>query len=149
MSKYTYVSENARQRGSAFSTGTFDGISQWDTVESGGEERFSAAIPLAKHTEVKIMESFKNTQERRILSYMEEYGSITQTEAFFDLGVMRLASRISSLRKQGYKIESTLEKVKNRYGESCRIKRYRLSDDARSKECNTDKKTDIPVGMGK
>ena len=95
------------------------------------------------------MESFKNTQERRILSYMEEYGSITQTEAFFDLGVMRLASRISSLRKQGYKIESTLEKVKNRYGESCRIKRYSLSDDARSKECNTDKKTDIPVGMEK
>ena len=95
------------------------------------------------------MESFKNTQERRILSYMEEYGSITQTEAFFDLGVMRLASRISSLRKQGYKIESTLEKVKNRYGESCHIKRYRLSDGARSKECNTDKKTDIPVGMEK
>ena len=97
-------------------------------VESGGEVRFSAAIPRSKHTEVKIMESFKNTQERRILSYMEEYGSITQTEAFFDLGVMRLASRISSLRKQGYKIESTLEKVKNRYGESCHIKRYRLSD---------------------
>ena len=74
------------------------------------------------------MESFKNTQEQRFLSYMKDYGSITQTEAFFDLGVMRLASRISSLRKQGYKIESTLEKVKNRYGESCHIKRYRLSD---------------------
>ena len=98
-------------------------------VESGGEERSSAAIPLAKHTEVKIMESFKNTQEQRIISYMEEFGSITQMEAFFDLGVMRLASRISSLRKQGYKIESTLEKVKNRYGESCHIKRYRLSDE--------------------
>ena len=95
------------------------------------------------------MESFKNTQEQRVLSYMKDYGSITQTEAFFDLGVMRLASRISSLRKQGYKIESTLEKVKNRYGEACHIKRYRLSDDARSKECNTDKKTDIPVGMDK
>ena len=95
------------------------------------------------------MESFKNTQEQRILSYMEEFGSITQTEAFFDLGVMRLASRISSLRKQGYGIESSLEKVKNRYGEACYIKRYRLSDDARSKECNTDKKTDIPVGMEK
>ena len=73
------------------------------------------------------MESFKNTQEQRI-SYMEEFGSITQMEAFFGLGVMRLASRISSLRKQGYKIESTLEKVKNRYGEACYIKRYRLSD---------------------
>ena len=74
------------------------------------------------------MESFKNTQEQRILSYMEEFGSITQMEAFFDLGVMRLASRISSLRKHGYGIESSLEKVKNRYGEACYIKRYRLSD---------------------
>ena len=128
MSKYTYVSDNARQSGSAFVTSAFDGISQWNTVESGGEERFSAAIPRSKHTEVKIMESFKNTQEQRVLSYMKDYGSITQTEAFFDLGVMRLASRISSLRKQGYGIESSLEKVKNRYGEACYIKRYRLSD---------------------
>lgn len=149
MSKYTYVSDNARQSGSVFATSTFVEIIQWETVESGGEVRFSAGIPRPKHTEVKIMESFKNTQEQRVLSYMKDYGSITQTEAFFDLGVMRLASRISSLRKQGYKIESTLEKVKNRYGESCHIKRYRLSDDARSKECNTDKKTDIPVGMEK
>lgn len=113
--------------------------------KSGSPPQSSKAI----HTEVKIMESFKNTQEQRILSYMEEFGSITQMEAFFDLGVMRLASRISSLRKQGYGIESSLEKVKNRYGEACHIKRYRLSDDARSKECNTDKKTDIPVGMEK
>ena len=37
------------------------------------------------------MESFKNTQEQRVLSYMKEYGSITQTEAFFDLGMGSLA----------------------------------------------------------
>ena len=72
------------------------------------------------------MESFKNTQEQRVLSYMKDYGSITQTEAFFDLDVMRLASSISSLRKQGYKIESSLEKVKNRYGDAGHINRKRM-----------------------
>lgn len=68
----------------------------------------------------------KKTQTERILDYMREFGSITQLEALKDLGVMRLASRISDLRRQGYKIISTTERVKNRYGETCRIKCYKL-----------------------
>ena len=68
----------------------------------------------------------KATQEERILDYMEQFGSITQIQALQDLGVMRLASRISSLRKQGYPIKSEVQAVKNRYGETCHIKRYEL-----------------------
>ena len=69
----------------------------------------------------------KKTQAERVLSYMEEFGSITQFQAFSDLGVMRLASRISDLKKLGYPIISNLEAVKNRYDEVCYIKRYSLA----------------------
>jgi hypothetical protein len=58
-----------------------------------------------------------------VLDYIEQFGSITQLEAL-NLGVMRLASRISDLKKQGYPIISEVETVKNRFEETCRIKRY-------------------------
>ena len=69
----------------------------------------------------------KATQAERILDYIEEFGSITQLDALRDLGVMRLASRISDLKKQGVPIKSDVEAVKNRYGETCHIKRYSLA----------------------
>lgn len=75
-----------------------------------------------------MSEHSKPTQNERILSYINEFGSITQLEALRDLGVMRLASRISDLRKQGYSIISKVEAVENRYGEKCRIKRYSLEE---------------------
>ena len=72
----------------------------------------------------------KPTQNERILDYIEQFGSITQIEALQDLGIMRLASRVSDLKKQGYNIISKTEAVKNRYGESCHIKRYSLGEGA-------------------
>lgn len=70
----------------------------------------------------------KPTQNERILRYINDFGSITQLDALNDLGVMRLESRISDLRKQGYPIESKVEAVKNRYGENCYIKRYSIRE---------------------
>lgn len=55
------------------------------------------------------------TQTERVLEYIDEFGSITQLEALRDLGVMRLASRISDIKA-----------VQNRFGEPCYIKRYSL-----------------------
>lgn len=69
------------------------------------------------------------TQNYRIVEYMQEFGSITQLDALRDLGVMRLASRISDLKKNGYPIKSEFETVKNRFDEPCQIKRYRLMED--------------------
>lgn len=69
------------------------------------------------------------TQSMRILNYMREHGSITQDDATKKLGVMRLASRISELKKNGYVIHSKMVRVKNRYGETCRVKRYSLYGD--------------------
>lgn len=68
----------------------------------------------------------KPTQAARILDYMEQFGSITQFEAIRDLGVMRLASRISELRKKGVLIEDKMITVKNRFEEKCRVKQYSL-----------------------
>lgn len=70
----------------------------------------------------------KPTQNERILDYIAEFGSITQLDALRELGVMRLASRISDLRRQGYKIISTTDTVKNRFGEKCYIKRYTFGE---------------------
>lgn len=69
----------------------------------------------------------KVTQAQRVLDYMDEFGSITQFEAFKDLGIMRLASRISDLKKLGYPIKSETVAVKNRYQEDCYIKKYSLA----------------------
>jgi hypothetical protein len=69
----------------------------------------------------------KATQAQRVLDYIDQFGSITQLEALRDLGVMRLASRISDLKKQGYPIQSDMETVQNRFGENCYIKRYSLA----------------------
>lgn len=68
----------------------------------------------------------KATQAERVLKYIHDFGSITQLEALNDLGVMRLASRISDLKKDGYPITGKVEAVKNRYGENCYVKRYSL-----------------------
>lgn len=66
----------------------------------------------------------KMTQAQKVLEYIRQFGSITQLEALRDLGVMRLASRVSDLRKQGYNIVGKREAVENRYEEVTYIKRY-------------------------
>lgn len=72
----------------------------------------------------------KTTQAQRVLDYMIEFNGITQLEALRDIGCMRLASRISDLRRQGHDITSERVAVKNRYGETSYIKRYRLGAQA-------------------
>ena len=68
----------------------------------------------------------KPTQAERVLAYIERFGSITQYEALQDLGVMRLASRISDLKKMGYPIKGEIITVRNRFEEDCYVKRYSL-----------------------
>ena len=68
----------------------------------------------------------KPTQNDRILNYMKQFGGITQLEAIVDLGVLRLASRISDMKRQGINIKSETIAVMNRYGEKCHVKRYSL-----------------------
>lgn len=66
------------------------------------------------------------TQCERVERHMRDYGSITALEAMREYGIMRLASRISDLRKQGVVIESSMKSVRNRYGEKTHYAVYTL-----------------------
>jgi len=66
----------------------------------------------------------KLSQCERILKYIEEKGSITQLDALREFGCMRLASRISDLKRQGVPVKRTMETAKNRYGEQISYARY-------------------------
>lgn len=77
----------------------------------------------------------KPTQNVRILKYIENYGSITQFQALADLGIMRLASRISDLRRLGHPIVSEFVEVKNRFGEKCKVKQYRIGKENEDGRC--------------
>ena len=67
-------------------------------------------------------------QRSRVLDYMGTRGGITQIDALKDIGVMRLASRISELKKRGWRIGWEWQKGRNRYGEKYQVKRYFLED---------------------
>lgn len=67
------------------------------------------------------------TQCARIIQYLQDFKSITQMEAIQQLGIMRLASRISELKKSGYDIEKKMIKGKNRYGEPVSWASYSLA----------------------
>lgn len=77
-----------------------------------------------------MIENTKPTQCERVLAYIKDFGSITQFEALQDLGIMRLASRISELKKRGEPIKTTQKAVKNRFGEKCFIAEYSLDETA-------------------
>ena len=64
------------------------------------------------------------TQKELILKYIADFGSITPMEAF-DLGITKLATRISEMRKNDgmeFKIQAVTSK--NRYGKPTRYARY-------------------------
>ena len=69
------------------------------------------------------------TQEERVLDYIDEHGSITLLSAIRDIGVLSLSSRISSLKKQGYPIVGEMVNVSNRWGETCKVKRYYMKEE--------------------
>lgn len=69
-----------------------------------------------------------NTQTKRVLDYMSEFGWITQFEALKELGIMRLSARISELISMGVIIEKDWHEIINRYGEVVRVRKYRLKE---------------------
>lgn len=83
--------------------------------------------PPPVHTPQRRSDGAKLTQCERVLRHMNDYGSITSLEAMTEYGIMRLASRISDLKKAGYDIRSVTETSKNRYGEATSYSRYSLA----------------------
>lgn len=70
----------------------------------------------------------KETQCDRILKYIDDFGSITQLQAIADLGCMRLASRVSDLKKRGYPIRRRMVTGKNRYQEKTNYAEYYMEE---------------------
>lgn len=67
------------------------------------------------------------TQCDRLLDYMKRHPKgVTQLEALSELGILRLASRISELKRDGEVISKRMVDVTNKYGEVCRVAQYRL-----------------------
>lgn len=64
------------------------------------------------------------TQAERIEAYINKYGSISPMEAFADLGITKLATRVSEMKKDGYVFEQEYIESKNRFGESVYYMRY-------------------------
>lgn len=70
------------------------------------------------------------TQKQLILRYIRDFGSITPFQAFSDLGITKLSTRISEMRREDgieFNIESV--KKKNRYGNTVVYSKYSMKED--------------------
>jgi len=72
----------------------------------------------------------KINQRQRIINYIREFGSITSLEAYKDLGITQLATRISELKEQGYEFTDEWITKKNRDGVIVKFKKYMLLETA-------------------
>ena len=70
------------------------------------------------------------TQTEELYDYLKQNGSITQMKALRELGIMRLASRISDLRRQGIPISKGMINVKAKNGRVVSVARYTLVEEA-------------------
>ena len=67
------------------------------------------------------------TQKEMILQYINDFGSITSFQAYTDLGVTQLATRVSELKEIGYVFKTEMQKTKNRYGKPVHFVKYSLT----------------------
>lgn len=67
------------------------------------------------------------TQSERIIRYMQDFGSITPMDAF-RMGITKLATRVSEMRRDGIQIEDDWVTDKNQFGEPVRFKKYWLEE---------------------
>ena len=65
------------------------------------------------------------TQWNKIAKYIEDNGSITSLDGF-RIGCTKVTTRISEMRRAGYKFIEAWEEATNTDGEKVRFKRYRL-----------------------
>lgn len=68
------------------------------------------------------------TQRDAIIEYITEFGSITPMQAFSDLGITKLATRISEMRKDGWDFKIETVSTKNRYGRAVSYAKYSFGE---------------------
>lgn len=69
----------------------------------------------------------RKNQREKVIDYIKKYGSITSYQAYLDLGITQLATRISELKEQGYSFTDEWITKKNRDGEPVSFKKYMLA----------------------
>jgi hypothetical protein len=73
---------------------------------------------------VEQVEKLTN-QQIDILCYIYDYGSISPMEAFADLGITKLSTRISEMKVLGIQFDQAYEDRENRFGKKVHFMRYR------------------------
>ena len=68
------------------------------------------------------------TQKEQILLYLKNFGSITPMQAFADLGITKLATRVSEMRRDGIKFNIETVHGKNRFEKQIHYARYSLAE---------------------
>lgn len=66
------------------------------------------------------------TQRELVLKYIADFGYITSYQAYADLGITQLATRISELKERGYRFRTEDVRTKNRYGKPSHYYKYYL-----------------------
>ena len=64
------------------------------------------------------------TQAEAIRQYIDDFGSISPMQAFQDLGITKLATRISEMRKNGEELNVIYVPYQTRYGKRTRYAVY-------------------------
>ena len=68
-------------------------------------------------------------QSERITKYINEFGSITPFDAYRDLGITKLATRVSEMKRDGVVFYQRMEKSLNRWGEPTNYMRYAFKEE--------------------
>lgn len=64
-------------------------------------------------------------QQYQILWYIAKFGSISPMEAFSDLNITKLSTRVSEMKVIGIHFDQDYEGRENRFGKKVRYMRYR------------------------
>lgn len=72
-------------------------------------------------------EQFKKLtgQQYSVLWYIAKFGSVSPMEAFSDLNITKLSTRISEMKTLGIHFDQGFESRENRFGKKVRYMRYR------------------------
>lgn len=70
----------------------------------------------------------KSTQRDKVLKYIQDFGYITSWQAYADLGITQLATRIFELKERGYSFSKKRVNTINRCGEPTHYDEYRLEE---------------------
>lgn len=71
----------------------------------------------------------KVKQTELVLMYLKQYGTITPVDAMREFGIMRLASRISDLKRAGVDVRSRMKQSVNRFGKPVHFAEYFIGGD--------------------